>query len=87
MYLVRYLDKDGNEHLTHCKTSLWTGVYFSQDRIITNAEKPALPVVHYEYALETENRRLREEVEQLQRQLVSIQPLPSPASVNENEQP
>ena len=64
IYGVRYLDPDGNEHEAHCKTSFWTGVYFTEDRIVRYAERPAPP----ERELEAENRRLREELERLRRQ-------------------
>ena len=67
IYGVRYLDGDGNEHEAHCKTSLWTGVYFTEDRIVRYAERPA-PSVRPDESLEAENRRLREEVERLKRE-------------------
>ena len=68
IYYVRYRDKDGNEHEAHCKTSMWTGVYFTEDRIVKYAERPAAPAAPSESALEAENRRLREELERLRRQ-------------------
>ena len=39
IYGVIYLDKDGNEHEAHCKTSMWAGVYFTEDRIVKYAER------------------------------------------------
>ena len=30
IYLTRYIDRDGNQHKVHCKTSLWSGVYFAE---------------------------------------------------------
>ncbi len=74
IYVVRYLDKDRNEHEAHCKTSLWSGVYFTKDRILKYAEQPNFPAPPAEDAedsedcLVTENRRLREELERLRRQ-------------------
>lgn len=65
LYNVRYLDKDGNEHEAHCKTSMWTGVYFTEDRIVNYAEQPAPPLPKSESALEVENRQLREELERI----------------------
>jgi hypothetical protein len=64
IYAVRYLDQEGNEHQAHCKTSLWTGVYFTEDRIVKYADRadPQQP------SLEEENRRLREELERLRRE-------------------
>jgi hypothetical protein len=41
IYGVRYLDKDGNEHEAHSRTSMWTGVYFTEDRIVKYADRPA----------------------------------------------
>ena len=31
IYAVSYRDCDGNTHDAHCKTSLWSGVYFTDD--------------------------------------------------------
>jgi hypothetical protein len=70
IYAVRYLDRDGSEHEAHCKTSMWTGVYFTEDRIVKRAERPApasTPAASGE-ELEAENRRLREELERLKRE-------------------
>src|SRR5687767_12772414 len=39
IYEVRYVDKDGNEHRATCKTSLWSGVYWTEDRIVRYARK------------------------------------------------
>ena len=62
IYEVRYLDRDGNEHEAHCKTSLWTGVYFTEDRIV-RSETPLAEATTA--SLEEENRRLREELKRL----------------------
>jgi hypothetical protein len=63
IYAVRYLDKDGNEHEARCKTSMWTGVYFTQDEIVRHAKRPS----DKQESLEEENRRLRDELERLKR--------------------
>ncbi|HEY7309199.1 MAG TPA: hypothetical protein VH643_07585 [Gemmataceae bacterium] len=63
IYEVRYRDKDGNVHRSHCKTSMWTGVYFTEDTIVSYGQQP-LPTAS---SLEEENRRLREELERLKR--------------------
>jgi hypothetical protein len=39
IYEVHYLDQDGNEHQATCKTSLFTGVYFTEDRIVSYGER------------------------------------------------
>ena len=66
IYQVRYLDHDGNEHEAYAKTSMWTGVYLTEDRIVRYAKTP----VDQEdvESLEEENRRLRAELERLKRQ-------------------
>jgi len=67
IYSVHYRDRDGNEHRAHCKTSMWTGVYFTQDSIVKRAagdEAEARRSVTRE-SLEEENRRLRAELEEL----------------------
>ncbi len=66
IYAVHYLDRDGNEREAHCKTSLWTGVYFTRDEIVSYAERPR-PTSATASSLEAENQRLREEVERLKR--------------------
>jgi hypothetical protein len=62
IYELRYLDADSNEHHAHCKTGLWTGVYFTQNDIVRQAnffsEQKAM-------SLEAENRLLRQELERL----------------------
>jgi hypothetical protein len=63
IYEVRYLDRGGNKHRAACKTSLWTGVYFTEDNIVQYADRPRDELT----SLEDENRRLREEVERLKR--------------------
>ena len=66
IYRVRYLDQDGNEHEAHAKTSMWTGVYFTDDQIVQYADRPS-PTAREAESLEEENRRLREELERLRR--------------------
>jgi len=67
IYGVRYLDADGNEHEAHCKTSMWTGVYFTEDRIVRYADRPTSQNATAS-DLEAENQRLRDEVERLRRE-------------------
>jgi len=74
IYLVRYVDAEGNEHEAHCKTSLMTGVYFTEDRIVHRAgeaqggDSPAGAPEPDAASLAEENRRLREEIERLKRE-------------------
>ncbi len=62
IYEVRYLDRDGNEHVAHSKTSMLSGVYLTEDRIVKHADQPAQRDAA---ALEEENRQLREELRKL----------------------
>jgi len=64
IYKVRYLDRDGNEHESHCKT-MKAAVYFTEDRIVKFAQRMIPPAVDSENTLEAENRRLRMELERL----------------------
>lgn len=63
IYQVRYLDRDGNEHEAYAKTSMWTGVYFTEDRIVEYAKPPMHP--EEVESLEEENARLRAELERM----------------------
>ena len=63
IYGVRYTDREGNEREAFCKTSLWGGVYFTEDRIV----KPAAPTNRDAESLARENQQLREELERLKR--------------------
>jgi len=61
IYEVTYLDKDNNRRRASCKTSAWTGVYFTEDVVIYKVpgQEPSPS------DLKEENRRLREEIERL----------------------
>ena len=49
IYEVRYRDREGNIHEAHCKTSMFSGVYFGEDRIIRReTPKATPPVTHTE---------------------------------------
>lgn len=63
IYSVRYFDRDGNEHEAHCKTSMWSGVYFTEDRIVRYARRD-----DPDQSLKEENRRLREELARLRQE-------------------
>lgn len=66
IYEVHYIDKEGNEHRAHCKTSAMSGVYFTKDEIVKYAERPEEPRAQ---TLEEENRRLRAEIERMRRRV------------------
>lgn len=83
IYEVRYRDRDGNLHQATCKTSLWTGVYWTEDRIAQYSQREPTAYAAAEdqqyvasleddnrrlLTLEDENRRLRDELERLKRQ-------------------
>jgi hypothetical protein len=65
IYQVRYIDHDSNVHEAYARTSMWTGVYFTEDHITQHAKTP-IDEEEVE-SLEEENRRLREELAQLKR--------------------
>ncbi len=63
IYEVRYRDRDGNIHEATVKTSLFSGVYFTEDRIVSSgtvSDEPKRDLV-------TENQRLRERIAELER--------------------
>jgi hypothetical protein len=60
IYLVTYTDSSGDVHEASCKTSLFSGVYLSEDRLIKQSRR-AEP----EEDLRAENERLREELRRL----------------------
>jgi hypothetical protein len=68
IYYVVFTDGDGSQHRAYCKTSLFTGVYFTQDRIVSPRKAKRIDNEHDALAgevarLQEENRRLREALE------------------------
>ncbi|NOT52711.1 MAG: hypothetical protein HOP10_15715 [Chitinophagaceae bacterium] len=63
IYVVRYKDKDGHIHEAYCKTSMFSGVYITEDKIV-EYNKDALTDVK---KLEAENLKLKEELERLKK--------------------
>lgn len=63
IYKVRYRDRFGNIHEATAKTSMFSGVYFTEDRII----QPAAPANPHSRDLEGENARLRKRIAELER--------------------
>lgn len=64
IYELQYRDHEGALRAAHCKTSLFSGVYFSNDRII-ESPKPRVGPAPTEDELLAENKRLRDEIERL----------------------
>jgi len=63
LYEVIYREPDGAEHKATCKTALLSGVYFTEDNVIS------LPQANERIAeLEAENRLLRQEVQKIKTQ-------------------
>jgi hypothetical protein len=54
IYEVIWRDAEGQPHVSNCKTSMWSGVYWNEGQPPSGAHDAA--------ALEAENRRLREEL-------------------------
>lgn len=67
IYEIRFIDSAGNEHEATCKTSLFSGVYLTGDRIVRYAEPPPPPVAP-SVSLAEENQRLRAEIARLKRE-------------------
>ncbi len=66
IYEVAYTDRDGASHSASCKTSLFSGVYFTDDRTTSGVQPLAITRADREIAsLERENQRLRAEIERL----------------------
>ena len=65
IYQLRYQDSEGNIHQATCKTSVLSGVYLTEDHIINYSEQS----IHNrtEADLLEENRRLRQEIENLKK--------------------
>lgn len=38
IYEVRYLNGEGHEHAATCKTSMFSGVYFTEDQVIAGGQ-------------------------------------------------
>lgn len=77
IYEVTYIDAQGNTHQAICKTSMFSGVYFTEDRIIKTAHAPDNTDQCEQYdnaednekqSLMQENRHLKEALERLKRQ-------------------
>lgn len=67
IYFVAFTDGATRVHRAYCKTSLWTGVYFTEDRVISgNAsgmDAASEPLREEIARLQEENRKLREQLD------------------------
>lgn len=67
IYQITYSDRDGNIHEAFCKTSLWSGVYLTDDHIIEYAQaRPVAMTIDNRREIEdlkTENERLKRELQ------------------------
>jgi hypothetical protein len=73
IYEIRYRDNVGDEHLAHCKTSMWSGVYLTDDVVVRTARPRESEPPSRETQLEIENHRLREELESFRRKQMETQ--------------
>jgi hypothetical protein len=64
-YHVRYRDHEGNIRGAYARTSMWSGVYFTEDSIVQFVKAPIDEEVVE--SLEEENARLRAELDRLKR--------------------
>ena len=62
IYQIIYEDPQGNVHRAHVKTSLFSGVYLTQDHIVAESGGPPAA----EEALRAENERLRQRLRELE---------------------
>lgn len=62
IYEVRYRDQEGNIHEATVKTSLFSGVYFTEDKIVQTTKSAETN----ENDLELENARLRQRIAELE---------------------
>ena len=62
IYEVDYADREGRTHHATCKTSLFTGVYWTEDKVIGGVAAPTPPANEAE-RLRAENARLRDELD------------------------
>ncbi|HZN33047.1 MAG TPA: hypothetical protein VFB80_04480 [Pirellulaceae bacterium] len=74
IYEVAYDDADGNPHVATCKTSLWSGVYWTEDQVagrqpFARLPRPPANVFEDPAQLAAENQRLHEEVQRLKQEL------------------
>jgi hypothetical protein len=63
IYEVRYLDREDNEHTASCRTSGWSGVYWTDDRISRYAREQS--AADELASAQEEIRRLRAENDSL----------------------
>lgn len=61
IYRILYRDKEGSVHEAHVKTSMFSGVYLTQDRVIKD-NKARNSAKGEDADLAEENRRLREHI-------------------------
>jgi hypothetical protein len=84
IYEVVYYDNAGSQHFATCKTSMWTGVFWTEDRVthskpgwydsVSPTNEPRKPIIRQIPQKATEDdadelRRLREENARLKKQL------------------
>jgi len=85
---VVYYDAQGNQHMATCKTSLLSGVYWTEDRIshrradwfgkLPEKNRPGTPLIRaiperHEDHTASENDRLKQENERLREELRRLQ--------------
>ena len=63
IYQIAYRDEHGRLHRAHVKTSMFSGVYLTDDCIEAEKEPPAQPGAD---ALAEENRRLKDRIRELE---------------------
>ncbi len=68
IYEIVYRDRAGMVHRAHVKTSMFSGVYLTRDRIIDGPHPPAGPLPPHPLSVEEEKAALRKRLAELERQ-------------------
>ena len=71
IYEVEYDSADGQRHAATCKTSFWSGVYWTEDQAVSAPSPFKAPPIQYidPTHLAQENQRLHAEVQRLKHEL------------------
>ena len=69
IYFVTFVDSEGSQHRAYCKTRMFTGVYFTEDRVTQRKDGQRTDALHE--SLVEENARLREENRRLREALAN----------------
>lgn len=75
IYRIRYRDRDGCVHTAHVKTSMMSGVYLTNDEIISGPQPKAEPSRPKYLGLPEKQETIKEEKARLRRRLAELEEL------------